>query len=79
MSSKSCHHVMASYSWTCKVDHVIRICEILKTGFGLDIWRDETGSSILPPMLGHADERMAEAVDLSDWVIIFVSRSYKIR
>jgi hypothetical protein len=43
----------------------------------IDVWRDEDGSKILPPMAGATDERMAEAVELSHTIIICVSNQYK--
>jgi hypothetical protein len=61
-------HIMFSYSWGYKSDHVIALEEKLKQ-LGYDVWRDETGSSVLPP-LGVG------AVENSSWIIIFVSKTY---
>jgi GTPase SAR1 family protein len=70
-------HIMLSYAWGCNKDHVIAMERKLKEK-GYDIWRDENGSSIVPPMGvgGSTFECMARAVENSSWVIIFVSREY---
>jgi hypothetical protein len=44
-------HVMLSYSWLCKKEHVIALGNSLKR-MGYDVWRDEDGSSLVPPMSG---------------------------
>eukprot|EP01042_Synura_sphagnicola_P001817 gene1817-2132_t len=46
---------------------------------GYDVWRDETGSSLVAPMSGGTDERMAEAVEASSAIVVCVSRPYKER
>ena len=68
---------MASYASAAQTDNVKAICNALQTDFGLDVWRDEVGSSVLPPMIGHVNSSMAEAVDFSDFVVVFVSRVYQ--
>jgi hypothetical protein len=78
-SDKQAHHqhIMLSYAWFYKKDHVIALEEKLKQA-GYDVWRDETGSSIVPP-LGFEDtsfESIARAVENSSLIIIFVSKSY---
>jgi GTPase SAR1 family protein len=70
-------HIMLSYAWGCNKDHVIAMERKLKKK-GYDIWRDENGSSIVPAMGvdGSTIQCMADAVQKSSWVIIFVSREY---
>jgi hypothetical protein len=43
---------------------------------GIDVWRDETGSSLVGPMSDSADETMALAVEASSAVVICVSQKY---
>ena len=69
-------HCMISYSWAIGKDRVIALCDTL-VSMGIDVWRDEVGSSILSEMTGATDERMAEAIELSHTVVVFVSISYK--
>jgi GTPase SAR1 family protein len=68
-------HVMLSYCWGYKKDHVIALEGKLKQ-LGYDIWRDENGSSIVPPLAGDTDESMARAVEKSSLIIIFVCKAY---
>jgi hypothetical protein len=68
-------HIMLSYCWGYKKDHVIALEGKLKQ-LGYDIWRDENGSSIVPPLVGDADESMARAVEKSSLIIIFVCKAY---
>jgi hypothetical protein len=70
-------HIMLSYAWGCNKDHVIAMEKKLKEK-GYDIWRDENGSSIVPVMGvgGSTIQCMADAVQKSSWVIVFVSREY---
>jgi hypothetical protein len=47
-------------------------------GLGYEMWRDVDGSASVPPMSGGSMvENMAEAIDHSQFVIICVSREYK--
>jgi GTPase SAR1 family protein len=68
-------HIMLSYCWGYKKDHVIALEGKLKQ-LGYDIWRDENGSSIVPPLAGDTDESMARAVEKSSLIIIFVCQAY---
>lgn len=67
---------MLSYSWAKNKPLVIELGKRLRE-FGYDVWRDEEGSSLLPPMSGDIVEAMAEAIQYSYMVIIFVSPQYK--
>ena len=67
---------MISYSWAWNKNLVEALVTALRS-MGIDLWRDEDGSSILPKMAGATDERMAEAVEMSHTVIICVSSQYK--
>jgi hypothetical protein len=69
-------HIMLSYSWSANKPLVVSLCNRLKE-MGYDIWRDEEGSSILPSMSGDVTDMMAEAIQLSHMMIIFVSPEYK--
>jgi GTPase SAR1 family protein/DNA-binding Lrp family transcriptional regulator len=68
-------HIMLSYCWGYKKDHVIAMEKKLKEN-GYDMWRDENGSSIVPPLAGDTDESMARAVEKSSLIIIFVCKAY---
>ena len=50
-----------------------RIIEVCKEQ-GIDVWRDETGSSLVGPMSDSTDETMALAVEASSVVVICVSQ-----
>jgi hypothetical protein len=69
-------HIMLSYSWSASKPLVVSLGNKLKE-MGYDIWRDEEGSSILPSMSGDVTDMMAEAIQLSHMMIIFVSPEYK--
>ena len=75
-SSVTKKHVMLSYCWSSKKELVVALAKILRAN-GLDVWRDEDGSSIVPPMKGPIIERMAEAIEASHTVIVCVSPEYK--
>jgi GTPase SAR1 family protein len=68
-------HIMLSYAWGYKKDHVIAMEGKLKEK-GYDVWRDENGSSIVPPLAGDTDDSMARAVEKSSLIIIFVCKAY---
>jgi GTPase SAR1 family protein len=68
-------HIMFSYCWGYKKDHVVAMEKKLREK-GYDIWRDENGSSIVPPLAGDTDESMARAVEKSSLIIVFVSKAY---
>jgi hypothetical protein len=69
-------HVMISYAWGCNKHLVIAFSHALRQ-MGIDVWRDEDGSSLLPAMVGSVDDCMARALELSHTVIICVSPEYK--
>ena len=69
-------HIMLSYAWNANKKCVLELQSALQEK-GYDVWRDETGSSIVPSMSGDTDSRMAEAIEASATVIICVSPSYK--
>ena len=69
-------HVMFSYAWGCGKERVMMLQQKL-VELGYDIWRDETGSSIVDNMSGFTDDRMAEAIEASCTIIVFVSPQYK--
>jgi hypothetical protein len=70
-------HVMLSYSWAdaSKPDLVKALGQLLREQ-GVDVWRDETGSSLVGPMSDSTDETMALAVEASSVVVICVSQKY---
>lgn len=70
-------HVMVSYAWGTNKPLVVEFCTKLRI-LGADVWRDDDGSKVLQQMSGSTDDRMAEAIERSEAVIIFVSRSYKV-
>jgi hypothetical protein len=74
-SNPNARHIMLSYCWGYKKNHVIALEGKLKQ-LGYDIWRDENGSSIVPPLAGDTDESMARAVEKSSLIIIFVCQAY---
>ena len=67
--------MMLSYAWNDK-PRVVLFCQAMRA-HGVDVWRDEDGSKILGRMEGDVLARMAEAVERSHTVVIFVSRSYR--
>eukprot|EP01036_Dinobryon_divergens_P036858 gene36858-48073_t len=69
-------HLMLSYAGACRKELVISLQEQL-ISFGLDVWRDDTGSSLLTKMQGATDDIMAQAIELSHTVVICVSPYYK--
>ena len=69
-------HIMLSYSWAVNKHLVIKVGQRLRE-LGHEVWRDEEGSSLVGPMQGDTDEKMAAAIESSHTVIIFVSPQYK--
>ena len=67
-------HIMLSYNWTHK--EVVRAVHALLVAMGYDVWIDVSGSSVVGPMAGDSDDIMAQAVENSEVVVIFVSRQY---
>jgi hypothetical protein len=68
-------HVMLSYCWasTAKPELVKALGQLLQQQ-GIDVWRDETGSSVVGPINDSTDETMALAVEASSVVVICVSQ-----
>ena len=75
-SSGKSQHVMLSYAWSASKARVTELQRQLM-GHGYDVWRDETGSSVLGGMSGNTDEVMAEAIETSAAIIVCVSSPYK--
>ena len=69
-------HVMLSYSWASKKDTVTKLGNTLKD-LGYEVWRDEVGSALVGGMSGDVDDRMAEAIEASGYIIVCVSPQYK--
>ena len=74
-SLPSQQHMMLSYCWDDK-PRVLLFCQAMRAR-GIDVWRDEDGSKILGRMEGDVSARMAEAVERSHTVVVFVSRKYR--
>eukprot|EP01034_Spumella_vulgaris_P037508 gene37508-46274_t len=71
---------MLSYCWgSNSKPHLVKSLGAALKQNNYDIWRDEEGSSIVGEMSGATDERMAEALEASSFVIICVSQEYKER
>ena len=70
-------HVMISYCWAdaAKPDIVISLGQLLRDN-GIDVWMDQSGSSLVGPMSDSTDETMALAVEASSAVIVCVSQKY---
>jgi hypothetical protein len=70
---------MLSYSWadSARPELVKALGQTLQAQ-GIDVWRDETGSSLVGPMSDSTDETMALAVEASSVVVICVSQKYKV-
>jgi hypothetical protein len=69
-------HIMLSYSWSKNKPHVIALGKKLRD-LGYDVWRDEEGSNIFPSMQGDIEDAMAEAIQKSFAMVVFVSQQYK--
>jgi hypothetical protein len=69
-------HVMISYSWLEKKRNVVMLTSMLRKR-GLDVWRDEEGSSLVKRISGSSMDIMAEAIEVAEFVVIFVSRAYR--
>lgn len=72
-------HVMLSYCWgsTANPAFVKQLATELRN-LGYDVWRDEDGSTIVPAMSGSVNDRMAEAIEFSDTIVVCVSAAYKL-
>jgi hypothetical protein len=69
-------HIMLSYAWGAKKDHVIALGKKLRA-LGYDVWRDEEGSTVVNAMSGDIVETMADAIQYSHMVVVCVSPQYK--
>ena len=71
-------HIMMSYCWAndANPDHVKMLADYLRSKYGYDVWQDTDGSTICGKMSGGTDDKMAEAVEKSAFVIICVSKAY---
>ena len=69
-------HVMLSYAWKEKKELVIAL-ELALRDLNYEVWRDETGSALVTSMSGATDDRMAEAIEASAFVVVCVSSAYK--
>lgn len=76
VKEESRKHVMLSYSWGVNKHLVQAMADTLRKA-GVEVWRDEEGSSIVGPMSGSVDDTMADAVDSSSTVVVCVSKAYK--
>jgi hypothetical protein len=74
-------HVMISYAWENHTPpRMVTALQAQLIAMGYDVWRDETGSSLLGPMSSSGTdmyETMGQAVELSALVILCISRKYK--
>ena len=71
-------HIMMSYCWAkdANPEHVKTLADYLRGKYGYDVWQDIDGSTICGKMSGGTDDKMAEAVEKSAFVIICVSKAY---
>ena len=74
-------HIMMSYCWANDANpaHVKALADYLREKYGYDVWQDTDGSTICSKMEDGTDEKMAEAVGKSAYVIICVSKAYPTR
>ena len=68
-------HIMISYCWAQKA-LVTALAVYLREKYGYDVWMDEMGSTVCGKMSGASDAKMAEAVEKSHTVLVFVSKEY---
>ena len=70
-------HIMMSYAWRedANPEHVKALADYLR-GNGYDVWQDIEGSTICGKMADSIDEKMAEAVEKSAFVIVCISKAY---
>ena len=68
-------HIMISYCWAQKV-LVTALAVFLREKHGFDVWIDDLGSTICGKMGGESNKKMAEAVEKSHTVLVFVSKEY---
>ena len=68
-------HIMISYCWAQKA-LVTALAVYLREKHGYDVWIDDMGSTVCGKMSGATDSKMAEAVEKSHTVLVFVSKEY---
>ena len=73
---RKAQHIMLSYAWGFRKENVVAFANHFRS-LGYDVWRDEDGSSIVDPLAGDIVDKMAEAIQHSYAVVIFVSKAYK--
>ena len=74
-------HIMMSYCWANDANpaNVKSLADYLRSKYGYDVWQDTDGSTICGKMSGGTDDKMAEAVEKSAFVVICVSKAYPTR
>ena len=74
-------HIMMSYCWANDANpaHVKALADYLRSKYGYDVWQDTDGSTICGKMEDGTDDKIADAVDKSAFVIICVSKAYPTR
>ena len=75
LTNRTGKHIMISYCWDQKV-LVAALAKFLREKHGFDVWIDDLGSTICGKMEGESNEKMAEAVEKSHTVLVFVSKEY---
>ena len=75
LMNRTGQHIMISYCWAQKV-LVTALAVFLREKHGFDVWIDDLGSTVCGKMSGASDEKMAEAVEKSHTVLVFVSKEY---
>ena len=76
-STTKSQHLMLSYSKDCRKDLVVDL-ELSLRDLGYDVYRDESGSSLVGPVTSsNFNKKMPEAVDSSHTIIVCVSPQYK--
>ena len=73
INNNTSKHIMISYSWSIG-KNLVKALQAKLINMGFDVWRDETGSSVVSPMQGDVIEKMSEAIEAAHTVIICVSR-----
>ena len=75
LMNRTGQHIMISYCWAQKV-LVTALAVFLREKHGFDVWIDDLGSTVCGKMSGASDAKMAEAVEKSHTVLVFVSKEY---
>ena len=73
--SSSTFHIMISYNWDHK--HIAHaMYQWLTISRRYSVWLDDYGSPLVTKMMGSSNEKMAEAVEKSEFVMMLVSPQY---